>query len=126
MRAKWRYLKAENLIEIYEIPYSTTVEAIMDKVAELIKAGKVREIADMRDETDLTGLKLTIDLKRGTDPDKLMAKLFQRHPPAWTAFVLQLQHPHRRDAPGHGRAGDPGGVDRLAHGLRAPRGPTSP
>ena len=80
VRAKWRYNKAENLIEVYEIPYSTTSEAIMDKVAELIKAGKVREIADMRDETDLTGLKLTIDLKRGTDPDKLMARLFKSTP----------------------------------------------
>ena len=60
VRSKWRYLKAENLIEIYEIPYSTTVEAIMDKVAELIKSGKIKEIADMRDETDLTGLKLAI------------------------------------------------------------------
>ena len=80
VRARWRYLKSENLIEIYEIPYSTTVEAIMDKVAELIKAGKVKEIADMRDETDLTGLKLTIDLKRGTDPDKLMQKLFRATP----------------------------------------------
>ncbi len=80
VRARWRYLKKENLIEIYEIPYSTTVEAIMDKVAELIKAGKVREIADMRDETDLNGLKLTIDLKRGADPDKLMAKLFRATP----------------------------------------------
>ena len=77
VRARWRYLKSENLIEIYEIPYTTTVEAIMDKVAELIKSGKVKEIADMRDETDLNGLKLTIDLKRGTDPDKLMAKLFR-------------------------------------------------
>ena len=77
VRAKYRYLKAENLIEIYEIPYSTTVEAILDKVAELIKLGKVKEIADMRDETDLSGLKLAIDLKRGTDPDKLMAKLFK-------------------------------------------------
>ena len=77
IRAKWRYVKSENLIEIYEIPYTTTSEAIMDKVAELIKAGKVREVADMRDETDLNGLKLTIDLKRGTDPDKLMAKLFR-------------------------------------------------
>ena len=80
VRAKWRYQKADNLIEIYEIPYSTTSEAILDKVAELIKAGKIREIADMRDETDLNGLKLTIDLKRGTDPDKLMAKLFQLTP----------------------------------------------
>ena len=77
VRARWRYDKKENLIEIYEIPYTTTSEAIMDKVAELIKLGKVREIADMRDETDLSGLKLTIDLKRGVDPDKLMTKLFK-------------------------------------------------
>ena len=77
VRARWRYDKKENLIEIYEIPYTTTSEAIMDKVAELIKAGKVKEISDMRDETDLSGLKLTIDLKRGTDPDKLMQKLFR-------------------------------------------------
>ena len=77
VRAKYHYLKAENLIEVYEIPYSTTTEAILDKVAELIKSGKIREIADMRDETDLSGLKLAIDLKRGTDPDKLMAKLFK-------------------------------------------------
>ena len=80
IRSKWRYNKAENLIEIYEIPYSTTSEAIMDKVTELVKAGKVKEIADMRDETDLSGLKLTIDLKRGADPDKLMAKLFRFTP----------------------------------------------
>ena len=77
VRARWRYDKKENLIEIYEIPYTTTTEAIMDKVAELIKAGKVKEITDMRDETDLNGLKLTIDLKRGTDPDKLMQKLMK-------------------------------------------------
>ncbi|MDY3014269.1 MAG: DNA topoisomerase (ATP-hydrolyzing) subunit A [Evtepia sp.] len=80
VRAKWRYVKSENLIEIYEIPYTTTAEAILDKVAELIKAGKIREIADMRDETDLSGLKLAIDLKRGTDPDKLMQKLFRATP----------------------------------------------
>ena len=77
LRARWRYLKEGNMIEIYEIPYTTATEIIMDKVAELIKAGKIREIADMRDETDLNGLKLTIDLKRGTDPEKLMQKLFQ-------------------------------------------------
>ena len=77
VRARWRYDKKENLIEVYEIPYTTTTEAIMDKVAELIKAGKVKEITDMRDETDLNGLKLTIDLKRGTDPDKLMQKLMK-------------------------------------------------
>ena len=77
VRARWRYDKKENLIEIYEIPYTTTTEAIMDKAAELIKAGKVKEISDMRDETDLSGLKLTIDLKRGADPDKLMQKLFK-------------------------------------------------
>ncbi|EOS67747.1 DNA topoisomerase (ATP-hydrolyzing) subunit A [Oscillibacter sp. 1-3] len=80
VRARYRYVKEENLIEIYEIPYSTTTEAIIDKVAELIKGGKAREIADMRDETDLSGLKLAIDLKRGTDPDKLMAKLYRQTP----------------------------------------------
>ena len=77
LRAKWRYQKEGNLIEIYQIPYTTSTEVIMDKVADLIKAGKIREIADMRDETDLGGLKLTIDLKRGVDPAKLMAKLFR-------------------------------------------------
>ena len=77
LRAKWRYVKEGNLIEITEIPYTTATEVIMDKVAELIKAGKIKEIADMRDETDLGGLKLTIDLKRGVDPDKLMQKLFR-------------------------------------------------
>ena len=80
VRAKYRYLKSENIIEVYEIPYSTTIEAILDKVAELIKAGKIKEIADMRDETDRTGLKLAIDLKRGTDPDKLMARLYKQTP----------------------------------------------
>ena len=77
LRAKWRYEKKDNVIEIYEIPYSTTCEAIIDKVAELNKAGKIKEINDMRDETDLGGLKLTIDLKRGVDPEKLMQKLFR-------------------------------------------------
>ena len=77
VRAKWRHLEKENIIEIYEIPYTTTSEAIIDKVAELIKTGKVREINDMRDETDLSGLRLAIDLKRGTDPEKLMQKLFK-------------------------------------------------
>ena len=80
LRARWRYLKEGNLIEIYEIPYTTTTEAIIDKVSELIKAGKIREISDMRDETDLSGLKLTIDLKRGVEPDKLMQKLFRSTP----------------------------------------------
>ena len=80
LRAKWRYVKEGNLIEVYEIPYSTTTEAVMDKVAELIKAGKIKEINDMRDETDLGGLKLTIDLKRGVEPEKLMQKLFRMTP----------------------------------------------
>jgi len=80
IRGKYRYVKNENLIEIYEIPYTTTTEAIIDKVAELIKAGKLKEINDMRDETDLSGLKLAIDLKRGVDPDKLMAKLYKATP----------------------------------------------
>ena len=80
LRSKWRYVKENNLIEITEIPYSTATEVIMDKVAELIKAGKIREISDMRDETDLGGLKLTIDLKRGVDPEKFMQKLFRMTP----------------------------------------------
>ena len=80
VRARWRYDKKENVIEVYEIPYSTTIEAILDKVAELVKAGKIKEISDMRDETDLSGLKLAIDLKRGVEPDKLMAKLFRLTP----------------------------------------------
>ena len=80
LRAKWNYSKSENLIEVTEIPYSTTVEAIIDKVAELIKGGKIRDISDMRDETGLDGLKIAIDLKRGTDPEKLMNKLFSLTP----------------------------------------------
>ena len=80
LRAKWEYVKEGNLIEITEIPYSTASEVIMDKVADLIKVGKIKEIADMRDETDLGGLKLTIDLKRGVDPEKLMQKLYRLTP----------------------------------------------
>ena len=80
VRAKYRYIKSENIIKIYEIPYSTSLEAILDKVSELMKAGKIKEISDMRDETDLSGLKLAIDLKRGVDPDKLMQKLFRLTP----------------------------------------------
>ena len=80
IRARWRYVKDGNLIEIYEIPYTTSTELIIDKVSELINSGKIREINDMRDETDLSGLKLTIDLKRGVDPDKLMQKLFRLTP----------------------------------------------
>ncbi len=80
VRSRYRYDKKENLIEVFEIPYSTSLEAILDKVAELVKAGKVKEINDMRDESDLSGLKLAIDLKRGVDPDKLMAKLFRLTP----------------------------------------------
>ena len=78
VRARWHYVKDGNLIEITEIPYSTTIEAVIDKVAELVKSGRLREISDMRDETDLSGLKLTVELKRGTDPDKLMLKLFKQ------------------------------------------------
>ena len=77
VRAKWACNEEITLIEITEIPYTTTIEAIIDKIAELVKNGKVREIADVRDETDLSGLKIAIDLKRGTDPEKLMAKLMK-------------------------------------------------
>ena len=80
VRAQWAYDKENNCIDITRIPPTTTVEAIMDKITELVKLGKIREISDMRDETDLNGLKLTIDLKRGQDPDKLMARLFKATP----------------------------------------------
>ena len=80
VRARWRYVEKEHIIEVYEIPYTTTVEAILDKCRDLVKDGKIKEIADMRDETDLGGLKLAIDVKRGTDPEKLMAKLFRLTP----------------------------------------------
>lgn len=77
VRAKYRVDKANNLIEITEIPYSTSVEAIIDNIADLVKSGKAKEIADIRDETDLDGLKITIDCKRGTDHEQLMTKLFR-------------------------------------------------
>lgn len=80
MRAKYEYDKKQNCIDIKEIPYTTTVEAIVEKIVDLVKAGKVKEISDIRDETDKKGLKLTIDLKRGTDPDKLMTKLYRMTP----------------------------------------------
>lgn len=77
IRAKWRYIQKENIIEIFEIPYTTTTDIIIDKIVDLSKQGKVREINDIRDETDLSGLRIAIDLKRGTDPEKLMQKLFR-------------------------------------------------
>ncbi len=80
IRARYTFDKANNCIEVTEIPPTTTVEAIIDKLSELVKAAKVREISDVRDETDLSGLKLAIDLKRGTDPDRLMAKLYRMTP----------------------------------------------
>lgn len=80
VRARWQYQPDGNMIEITQIPPTTTIEAIMDKIAELVKAGRIRELSAMRDETDLNGLKLTIDLKRGQDPDKLMQKLFKTTP----------------------------------------------
>ena len=80
VRAVYTYDKSNNCIDVTQIPYSTTVEAIVSKVTDLVKQGKVREINDIRNETDLNGLKITIDLKRGTDPDKLMAKLYAATP----------------------------------------------
>jgi len=80
VRARWRHDQKANIIEIYEIPYTTKSELIIDKVAELVKTGKIKEISDMRDETGLDGLKLAIDLKKGTDPELLMQKLFKMTP----------------------------------------------
>ena len=80
IRAKYNYDKSNNCIDVYEIPATTTSEAIIDKIIELAKGGKVKEISDIRDETDKKGLKITIDLKRGTDPDLLMKKLYKATP----------------------------------------------
>ncbi|MBE7055694.1 MAG: topoisomerase IV [Ruminococcaceae bacterium] len=80
VRAKYVYDKKQNIIEVLEIPYSTTVEAIIDKLSELIKSGKLRDINDVRDETDKSGLKITFELKRGVDPDKLMTRLYKQTP----------------------------------------------
>ena len=80
VRSKYIYDKSENCIEVTEIPPTTTVEAIIDKIVELVKTGKVKEISDARDETDLSGLKLTVDLKRGVDPEAVMQKLFRFTP----------------------------------------------
>lgn len=77
VRGKYRYDKKNSCIEVYEIPYSTTAEAIIDKIVELIKANKIKEITDLRDETDLNGLKIALDVKRSTDVDSLMQKLFK-------------------------------------------------
>lgn len=80
VRAKYEYDKKNKCIEIKEIPYTASVEAIIEKIVDLVKGGKIKEISDIRDETDLHGLKLTIDLKRGADPEKLMARLFKSTP----------------------------------------------
>ncbi len=80
LRSVWEYNKKDNCIEILEIPYSTNIEAIIKKLTELYKGGKLKEVSDFRDEIDLNGFKLTLDLKRGTDPDALMARLFKQTP----------------------------------------------
>lgn len=80
VRAKWNYNKQDNCLEVTEIPYSTTIEAIKDKIVDCIKQGKLREVSYVRDETDIDGLKIAIDLKRGSDPEKVMQKLFRMTP----------------------------------------------
>jgi DNA gyrase subunit A len=80
IRSRYTYDKDASCIDILQIPYSTTIEAIMDSIAALVKEGKIKEITDIRDEIDLNGFKLTLDLKRGTDPEKLMNRLFKLTP----------------------------------------------
>ena len=99
VRARYNVVPGENMLEITQIPPTTTVEAIMDKIAELVKAGKIKEISDMRDETDLNGLKLTLDLKRGVDAGKADGQALQDHP-AGGQLQLQLQRAGRRVSPG--------------------------
>ena len=80
IRSRYNYDKANNCIDIIQIPYSTTIETILNKISDLVKEGKLKEVVDFRDEIDLSGFKLTLDLRRGVDPDKLMAKLFKMTP----------------------------------------------
>jgi DNA gyrase subunit A len=80
VQSRWHYDKTNNCIEITEIPSTTTIEAIIEKIVELVKSGRVKEISDIRDETDLKGLKITIDLKRGVDPSRLMTRLYRMTP----------------------------------------------
>ncbi|HOQ07623.1 MAG TPA: DNA topoisomerase (ATP-hydrolyzing) subunit A [Clostridiales bacterium] len=80
VRAKYRYDKKNSCIEIYEIPYTTTTEAIIDSIVELVKNGKIKDITDVRDETDLDGLKITLDIKKSADPDALMNRLYKLTP----------------------------------------------
>ncbi|MDD6785882.1 MAG: DNA topoisomerase (ATP-hydrolyzing) subunit A [Eggerthellales bacterium] len=80
IRSRWRYLPDERIIEVYEIPYTTKTDVIIDRIVKLSKEGKAKEITDIRDETDLSGLRIAIDIKRGVDPEQLMAKLFQMTP----------------------------------------------
>ena len=80
IRSRYNYDKAQNCIDIIQIPYSTNIEAILNKISDLVKEGKLKEVVDFRDEIDLSGFKLTLDLRRGVDPDKLMLKLFKMTP----------------------------------------------
>jgi DNA gyrase subunit A len=80
IRSRYNYDKANNCIDIIQIPYSTSIEMILNKISDLVKEGKLKEVVDFRDEIDLSGFKLTLDLRRGVDPDKLMAKLFKMTP----------------------------------------------
>ena len=80
IRSRYNYDKAQNCIDIIQIPYSTSIEIILNKISDLVKEGKLKEVVDFRDEIDLSGFKLTLDLRRGVDPDKLMAKLFKITP----------------------------------------------
>ena len=117
VRSKYIYDKAANCIEVTEIPPTTTIEAIIDKIVEQVKLGKLKEISDVRDESDLSGLKITIDLKRGQDSEAVMKKLF-RITPLQDVFLLQLQHSCRRYAEGYGRCRDTRAVDGFQNHLR--------
>ena len=80
IRSRYNYDKTQNCIDIIQIPYSTSIEVILNKISDLVKEGKLKEVVDFRDEIDLSGFKLTLDLRRGVDPDKLMLKLFKLTP----------------------------------------------
>ena len=125
MRARYVFDKENSCIEVIQIPYSTTIELIMAKLTTLYKEGKIKEVTDFRDEIDLNGFKLTIDVRRGTDPDKLMAKLFKLTP-LEDSFRCNFNVLIDSTPPHHGRARDFAGMDQVPFAMRSPRAQVRP
>jgi DNA gyrase subunit A len=110
IRGRYRYDKKNSMVEIYEIPYTTTIEAIIDSIAILVKTGKIKEIVDVRDETDLKGLKIAIEIKKSSDPDLLMKKLFKT--------TSQFKCAYQRETVRAWRKGHTQRMDNIQDGMR--------